>query len=84
MKAPVWMAPGEPRCVPTACTKGKPCAREALPQAPGRPQSDFSVAGGTWVAECYAGNAWARFVPMSAAVKPAEQTQAKEWIGGRP
>lgn len=83
MKQPVYLAPKEPRCVPTACTNGNPCAREALPQAPGRPQSDFSAPGGTWVAECWAGNSWARFVPLSFAVKPVAKPEAKDWIGGR-
>ena len=83
MRPVLYLAPKEPRCVPTACTKGQPCAREAIPQAPGRPQADFSSAGGTWVAECWSGNAWVRFVPFSAAVKPAEPKQPREWIGGK-
>lgn len=78
---PVWLAPNEPRCVPTACTKGEPCARKAIAQAMGRPQRDFSVAAGATVADCYAGNAWPRFVAIRDAVKPAEQKRARDWIG---
>lgn len=81
MRQVIWLPATEPRCVPTACTKGQPCAREAIAQAPGRPQSDFSVPGGTWVAECCDRTAWARFVPLSAAVKPVDKPVVRDWIG---
>lgn len=80
MKAPLWMAPSEPRCTGRACTKGAPCTRKDIQDGIAHPLADFSVPAGSHVPECNA-PLWRRFLSHADAVRPVAQQQPKEWIG---
>ena len=80
MKAPLWMAPSEPRCTGRACTKGAPCTRKDIADGIAHPLADFSVPAGSHVPECNA-PLWRKFLAHADAVRPVAKQQPKEWIG---
>ena len=81
MKAPLWMAPSEPRCTGRACTKGAPCTRKDISDGVAHPLADFSVPAGSSIPQCDAANGWRKFLSHADAVWPAVRPQPKEWIG---
>jgi hypothetical protein len=80
MKAPLWMAPSEPRCSGRACARSQPCARKDIQDNVRRPLADFSVPGGSHYVECNA-PMWKKWVAHSEAVRPVAKPEPREWIG---
>ena len=79
-RPPIWLAPDEPMCRPSACNWPKPCARKEVAYTPGRSVGDFSLRPAYGYAVCGAPK-WAMWVSVADAVKPVAEQQAKEWIG---
>ena len=80
MNRPIWLELSEPKCTASRCSMPTPCARRDVAQDKGRPRADFSVSIGYGPAECM-GPMWRKHIPLSQAVKPVQERQAKEWIG---
>lgn len=79
-RPPIWLAPDQPMCRPTACTLPKRCARKEVAYTPGRPSGDFSLRPAYGYAQCQSPK-WAMWVSLADAVQPVAQKEAKDWIG---
>ena len=78
MRPIIWLPATEPKCIAAACRAG-PCARREV-SADNRPLIDFSTQHTFYGPACTA-PVWIKRILPSAAVKPADKPQIKEWIG---
>ena len=79
-RPPIWLAPDEPMCRPSACNWPKPCARKDVAYTPGRSVGDFSLRPAYGYAVCGSPK-WAMWVSLANSVKPVAEQEAKTWIG---
>ena len=82
MNRPIYLAPGEPRCIGSHCRHTRPCARKEAPCEPGRPLTDYSTpTASPFIPKDCGAPFWHKFIGLDKAIRPIQKQEPKEWIG---